>query len=529
MINEQEQNPNITKGIRLIDVSGSQTISGLGENLDRFVWGIRQHDSEITTYRLFQELAEKIPYHIPEETSQKALQAITSTDPDTRRMGNTVALMLHARTILSATAHLLDKPPEDEAENDDIFHAAILSATEYLSGTRTVVHLSQSIYQASRWGAATYIASRFGLPVNLVDNPLFKPIKDEITSKLEDNNYRLSDPEIDELVNNLHEETKTPEEDLLRIVNSLRFWGSRTRQDIDEVCIQLGEDERVFNEVVSTLLREDLEKALPSLSTRQRFILINYFYNEESEVKVAKKFGITSERVRQIREETLKTLRRYPSRARYLAEYLNPTDRSLISPPSISPRRLKLSPVRLKDAKNVLSIPESLNIQVLGVNSEDYQRLTECGIKFVGDFFAIPFNHIKYRRWSGRPDDLIVLAGKTLDLLSDLYKECLIFELPSKPHLFLHVTNVVLLSYGLDYFPWDFVEGLTNHVAERVKIQEIYKRLDERLPDEKIIPTHSDILMLREDSIERSVRRRIFRRAFDELKAALKNEQNKDS
>ncbi len=527
MNNQQERKPGIESPTiaELLQKRFSQgSINELGQILDKFVGEVQQHDPNITTYQLFQKLAEKMPYQIPQETSDKTLQAIRSTDANTRRVGNKVALMLHARTILSATSHLLDEPLENDVEKDDLFHAAVLSATKQLSETRSGADLSRSIYYASRRGAAIYIASRLGLPASLVDNPLFKPVKNKIISKLEDKNNRLSDLEIDELVNDLHRKTNFSKEDILSIFSSLRFWTSRTQQDIDEVYIEPGEDERVFNEVASNLLGEDVEDVLFSLNLRERLVLTDYFFNEAHAVKTAKELGITPEGTRQIRKRTLIKLRSYPyrDRARNLIEYLNPKDESLISPTQLSHRRLRLSPDGLKDTTHALFNPTLLSVRRLEIDVESYPLLKKCGIRLIGDFFTIPFKDIQ-ARWRGRSDELIEIFTKVRNRLSSLYNECRVFELPSEPNLFLHVTNSVLFGYDLDYVISHFVHSYYTEdgFLERDKIREVYNRLNQRPTDEKTIPTQGDILILGQDPIERSARRRIFKRALEHFNFAL--------
>ncbi len=73
-------------------------------------------------------------------------------------------------------------------------------------------------------------------------------------------------------------------------------------------------------------LCEDMEKALGTLSSREREILVMYFGLRGEEPltleEIGKKLGLTRERIRQIKEKAIMRLR-HSSRARYLKGYID--------------------------------------------------------------------------------------------------------------------------------------------------------------------------------------------------------------
>ncbi len=78
-------------------------------------------------------------------------------------------------------------------------------------------------------------------------------------------------------------------------------------------------------EAVSTEMSKDIQKAMSSLSDRERLVLSMHFGLKDSRVRTLEEIGevlhVTRERVRQIEVKALKKLRR-PSRARYLVDYV---------------------------------------------------------------------------------------------------------------------------------------------------------------------------------------------------------------
>ena len=95
-------------------------------------------------------------------------------------------------------------------------------------------------------------------------------------------------------------------------------------QDLEE-SIAISEERAVFGELISQLLREQLEQILETLSEREgEIIKMRFgFYDEPMTFQeISQYFGISRERVRQIEAKTMKKLR-HPSRTQSIRDYLD--------------------------------------------------------------------------------------------------------------------------------------------------------------------------------------------------------------
>ena len=95
-------------------------------------------------------------------------------------------------------------------------------------------------------------------------------------------------------------------------------------QDLEE-SIAIAEERAVFGELISQLLREQLEQILETLSEREgEIIKMRFgFYDEPMTFQeISQYFGISRERVRQIEAKTMKKLR-HPSRTQAIRDYLD--------------------------------------------------------------------------------------------------------------------------------------------------------------------------------------------------------------
>jgi RNA polymerase primary sigma factor len=95
-------------------------------------------------------------------------------------------------------------------------------------------------------------------------------------------------------------------------------------QDLEE-SIAISEESAVFGELISQLLREQLERIMETLSEREgEIIKMRFgFYDEPMTFQeISEHFGISRERVRQIEAKTMKKLR-HPSRTQSIRDYLD--------------------------------------------------------------------------------------------------------------------------------------------------------------------------------------------------------------
>lgn len=79
------------------------------------------------------------------------------------------------------------------------------------------------------------------------------------------------------------------------------------------------------NQLFDDSLKEEIESALESLTVREREVIVLYFGigkdNSMTLEEIGIKFGLTRERVRQIKEKAIRRLR-HASRSKTLRDYL---------------------------------------------------------------------------------------------------------------------------------------------------------------------------------------------------------------
>lgn len=143
-------------------------------------------------------------------------------------------------------------------------------------------------------------------------------------AKFEQENERM--PSVEELAN----ETNMPKE---KIADSLRVSGRHVSIDAPFVegednslldVLQNPDSPRADNGLMEESLRREIERALATLSDRERDIVRSYFglgCPEKTLEEISEEFKLTRERVRQIKEKAIRRLR-HSSRSKNLKTYL---------------------------------------------------------------------------------------------------------------------------------------------------------------------------------------------------------------
>lgn len=143
-------------------------------------------------------------------------------------------------------------------------------------------------------------------------------------AKFEQENERM--PSVEELAN----ETNMPKE---KIADSLRVSGRHVSIDAPFVegednslldVLQNPDSPRADNGLMEESLRREIERALATLSDRERDIVRSYFglgCTEKTLEEISEEFKLTRERVRQIKEKAIRRLR-HSSRSKNLKTYL---------------------------------------------------------------------------------------------------------------------------------------------------------------------------------------------------------------
>jgi len=143
-------------------------------------------------------------------------------------------------------------------------------------------------------------------------------------AKFEQENERM--PSVEELAN----ETNMPKE---KIADSLRVSGRHVSIDAPFVegednslldVLQNPDSPRADNGLMEESLRREIERALATLSDRERDIVRSFFglgCQEKTLEEISEEFKLTRERVRQIKEKAIRRLR-HSSRSKNLKTYL---------------------------------------------------------------------------------------------------------------------------------------------------------------------------------------------------------------
>ncbi|MBU4486492.1 MAG: sigma-70 family RNA polymerase sigma factor, partial [Candidatus Delongbacteria bacterium] len=120
----------------------------------------------------------------------------------------------------------------------------------------------------------------------------------------------------------------------LEVTDTLKIPGKHISIDAE---FNTGEDNRLLdvlkedkqpspdNQLFEDSLREEIDIALKSLSDREKEVIILYFGIDQEQAltleEIGMKFGLTRERVRQIKEKAIRRLR-HTSRSKALRAYL---------------------------------------------------------------------------------------------------------------------------------------------------------------------------------------------------------------
>lgn len=274
-------------------------------------------------FESFQGVAQKVGY-FSQAVVETTIQWIREGDAKQREIGGVVAMHHFLHPILAAVERAREKFPQLNFDALDVLNWGLSRLLEKIEKAETD-KLASTLNTATFNEAARMVASRLNVPVDWVKDGIVEYIQKHLGAP-EEINRALVVEEIRRRFD-LHSTT----EHVLRLE---RFGPEWTVSD-KEVVGDLVSDRPDLLEKVKqrldaptdlTLLREELDRALSSLSPREAFILRERFglgksVEPRTRESLAKELGLGVDRIRQIETLALRKLR-YPSRGRPLRDYL---------------------------------------------------------------------------------------------------------------------------------------------------------------------------------------------------------------
>ncbi|MCL5438932.1 MAG: hypothetical protein M1268_03000 [Patescibacteria group bacterium] len=262
----------------------------------------------IGIYDLFKKVVEILPGKIPAQARITALETLESTDKNTVDKGVKSFLLLNLRTFLSAVDYFHKADDEDPQERDEMVMSAVVAITEKSRKLNPNAPIVIQVYVSAKLAIASYLSSRDNSPLNLAEHPFYNTAVDESDDQLNKDAQSLTKKDIDDFTGQIAWETRVPEAEIKKYIN-YRI------SALNEAILTGADNDRdvVLDEVTKNEQRDNVEDLLSYLRGRDREIIkmIFGFYGREfTPDEIGHEFGITGERVKQIREKSLKKLRR---------------------------------------------------------------------------------------------------------------------------------------------------------------------------------------------------------------------------
>ncbi len=292
------------------------SIEEINTAVDSILAEVYKEDVPLSTHEFLKKINTAIPFRIPQEAAELALQAIASIDSNKAALGKKAIVFLYAGTILSGIDRFLSK---DADENDEICQAAVERVLSGLLTKNQKRVASGSIYAAAERGAAEYIAQKRNMPPTWILDDKNHSI---INSALLDFsiNRPQSNREWEERISHLRNLTGISSKNLMEYFKYAFGKGDNT----DEIDDSTEANGFTF---ASQLNRQDvITDILTTLTPRERFVLKERFGLNEDTPKtleqVAIMLNVTKERIRQIEAKALRKMR-HPTRSRKLINILS--------------------------------------------------------------------------------------------------------------------------------------------------------------------------------------------------------------
>jgi len=260
--------------------------------LERSGVGLRQQ---------YKGIVDAMPKYLPKEINDMAENASISGDP----RGKKVLVLLNLKSILHAAEQY-----SDDEEQDDVLQVGVLACLELLDRHKEpLINYNQKFYNTTENGIARYIAQRDGFPYEAVKEKKHKQLQEEVYAFL-DNNPTMPFRDIVPFADHLSEKfglTFTSIADYILAQQDLAQW--------EQTLIESREEgSKIDINIVRKMLCDPVE--VPELRQSERDVLQMRFgiypdYSGESMTtrEIGEKLGKTIDRVRQLEERGLRTLR----------------------------------------------------------------------------------------------------------------------------------------------------------------------------------------------------------------------------
>ncbi|HLC93973.1 MAG TPA: sigma factor-like helix-turn-helix DNA-binding protein [Patescibacteria group bacterium] len=261
----------------------------------------------ISAGQFYRELADLLPVRTPNKVYIDAFEKLASDNPRQAKMGLTVFISLHLKTILSAIEPYRKLYTGDF---DDVMQSTVsyiidrLVSGEFKKGEK-VAYFSQVVTREAQKGAGRYIAGEQHIPVMLgkvrnygVFHSLMQEAHDIYGSELT--------PEVrSEITQKLSKQTKITEEAIGRSFNRIVHVAAMCEKNTQDMHERLENEE--FYDVFLTRMRQ-------RLTTREYAFIYQYFGfgdyggTKQTLEKIGEAYGISRARVGKIIEEVVRKM-----------------------------------------------------------------------------------------------------------------------------------------------------------------------------------------------------------------------------
>lgn len=398
-------------------------------------------NSKMGLYELFKTIVDSLPQRMPFESYEKAMQAITSVDTNTRVFGKKVLLFLNFKTLLSVVNSFYIEEIDSLEEKDEMLTAVVAYVMGKMDKGMTVsAQVSGRINRTARDGIIEFLRDKYDMPAGLIRDPQDKLfVLTKVREEFE-NEFSTKDS-IENLANELNVETGVDKEEIL---NWLMFLNAGRESERKKLSLEQGEDAR--STIETSELKEQMERCLGTIKDSEKRVLELRFGLEDGRQRtleeIGRYFGVTKERIRVIEDKALRRLR-HPTRSKLLRGYLGTDDIGYLSESGDVP----LPAVRKKKQYRI-----GVDFSVNRSNLDGWQKrlLVGSGIRKIGDFFSAAPEELM-QEWLGSPKELAAIIknylGPTLDNLN--YKLLMKLDLTNEEMaLFIHITDSISYRQG---------------------------------------------------------------------------------
>lgn len=381
------------------------TLDQINGFVEKRIEAFYEEQPDIAVIDMYKKISAIFPYHIPDEAYKKAINATKCTDKQIAQIGEKIGLFLMLRSVFSA----LDFFSIGEEFQEEAVQAALVGMVGKLDKMDEEGLKGINLSNIARKSMGRYIAEKENIVFSwIVNDGLIQAVSSITGSADLDFILTLSQTEQVQVIGKISEYAGIS---ATRVADYFK----KRQVNIDENKFDLRVDYDMEGAVFGFLRRESIERALYSLTERERSVLSLRFGLEDGEEwtldKVGVRFGVTRERIRQIEAKAFRKLR-HPTGSKPLKNWINPHSISSVpkvsskEEPKIEPKellekarkhiRIVSQSLRGKDPYKVLNHPlvfavvQGIPISEFGFGKEDVKLLAGRGYRILRPLLVLP-------------------------------------------------------------------------------------------------------------------------------------------